>query len=221
MAERAGKSRAAIGFTVKSGWAAAVLLKGPLASPQVVDSRRIELSDPAIPESRQPYHANFGTARAAGPELSRLLRSVGRFGRRSVTGVIRQYRAAGHQCIGAGVVVGSMIDPERIANAHIRIHAREGQLFRGVVEGTALASGLRCSVWRQRDLYGVAAEALKQSEQHIRGTVTSLGKAVAGAWRAEQKAATVAAWLMLADSGRAPQSLRKARKQPDERSTLI
>jgi hypothetical protein len=39
----------------------AVLLSGPAASPHVVDSRRVDLSDPAVPGSRQPYHEGFGT----------------------------------------------------------------------------------------------------------------------------------------------------------------
>jgi hypothetical protein len=215
MDERADKSRAAIGFTVKSGWAAAVLLHGPLTLPQVIDSRRIELSDPAISESRQPYHAGFGTARAGGPELSRLLRAVRRFGAHSVAGVIRQHTASGHQLIGAGVVVGSLIDPESIANAHIQIHAREGRLFRGVIEDAATAAGLPCTVWRERDLYGLAAEKLEQSEQDVRSAVGALGNAVTGAWRIEQKAATVAAWLVLAASGRATRSVREAHQQPD------
>jgi hypothetical protein len=122
--------RSAIGVTVKSGWAAAVLLIGPPASPRVADSRRIDLSDPAIPESRQPYHAGFGTARTSGAGLTHLVRSVRRFGRRSVSSLIRTYATAGHPPTGAGLVVGSMIDPDRIANAHIRIHALEGRLFR-------------------------------------------------------------------------------------------
>jgi hypothetical protein len=198
MAERAGNSRVAIGFTVKSGWAAAVLLRGPVRSPQVVDSCRVELSDPAHPESRQPYHAGFGTARPDDRERARLLRSVRQFGSHSVVGVIRQYQAEGRQVIGAGVVAGSLIDPERIANAHIQIHAREGQLFRNLVEDAARASRLSCSVWRERDLYTVAADALKQSEQQLRSTVKALGNTVEGTWRSEQKAAAVAAWLLLA-----------------------
>ena len=56
-ANDASSDRAAIGFTVKSGWACAVLVAGSATSPRVVDSRRVDLSDPAIPESRQPYHA--------------------------------------------------------------------------------------------------------------------------------------------------------------------
>jgi hypothetical protein len=197
MRSRPADARASVGLTVKSGWAAVVLLTGSPASPRVADSRRIDLSDPAIPESRQPYHAGFATARGAGPELTRLLRSVRRFGRQSVVDLIRDYEAAGHQLAGVGVVAGSLIDPERIANEHIRIHAHEGRLFRGVVEEAAVRSGLSCAIWRDRDLGGVAAEALRRPEQHVRDTVAALGGAVEGPWRAEQKAAAMAAWLVL------------------------
>jgi hypothetical protein len=62
--------RSASGFTVKSGWASAVLVTETDGSPRVADSRRVELSDPGIPESRQPYHAGFGKARDGGPELA-------------------------------------------------------------------------------------------------------------------------------------------------------
>jgi hypothetical protein len=209
MRSRPPDARAAVGLTVKSGWAAAVLLTGAPASPLVADSRRIDLSDPAIPESRQPYHAGFATARSAGPELTRLLRSVRRFGRQSVAGLIRDYQAAGHHLAGIGVVVGSLIDPERIANEHIRIHAREGRLFRRVVEQAAAGSGLTCAIWRDRDLGGVAAEALRRPAHHVRDTVTELGGAVDGPWRAEQKAAAMAAWLVLATRGRPARSIRR------------
>ena len=183
---------------MKSGWAAAVLLIGPPASPRVTDSRRIDLSDPAIPESRQPYHSGFGTARTSGAGLRHLVSSVRRFGQRSASSLIRIYAAAGYSLTGAGLVVGSLIDPDRIANAHIRIHALEGRLFREVLEQAALKGAVPCWVWRERDLYAAAAEALLQPEQQIRSTVAALGRNLQGAWRAEQKAAAVAAWLVLA-----------------------
>jgi hypothetical protein len=203
MTGRPDQSRAAVGFAVKSGWAATVLLIGAPASPRLAGSHRIDLSDPAIPESRQPYHAGFGTARSSGTELTRLVGSVRRFGRRSVRGVIKTYTSAGPAVTGAGVVVGSLIDPDRIANQHIRIHALEGQLFRQVVEQALAASGLSCSVWRERDIYAAAAEALRQPEPRIRSTLSALGSDVDGPWRAEQKVAAVAAWLVLAAQGRA------------------
>ena len=90
---------------MKSGWASAVLLTGPATSPQVADSRRVELSDPAVAESRQPYHAGFGTAREAGRDLTRLVADVKRFGRQSVASVMRDYRRVIPDLRGAGVVV--------------------------------------------------------------------------------------------------------------------
>lgn len=195
--------RAAIGFTVKSGWASVVLLAGPVSSPRVMDSRRIELSDPAAPESRQPYHAGFGTARSAGRDLSRLVTSVRRFGKQSVARVIRDYRAMGRELHGAAAVVGSVTDPERIANAHIRIHALEGRLFRKIVEDGARRSRLTCSIVRERDLYSIADRLLSQRERELRVTLTALGASVSGPWRAENKAAALAAWLVLAGHPRA------------------
>jgi hypothetical protein len=189
---------AAIGLTVKSGWASAVLVGGPRLSPRVMDSRRIDLSDPAIPESRQPYHAGFGTARQADQGRARLIAAVKRYGRRSVTALIREHQAAGHAVRGAGLVVGSLIDPERIGNDHIRIHALEGQLFRGVVYDAATRNGVACSIWRDRDLVAAAAATLKQPERALSDAVTRFGRDVDGPWRAEQKAAALAAWLVLA-----------------------
>lgn len=186
---------------MKSGWAAAVLLAGAANAPRVVDSRRIDLSDPSIPESRQPYHAGFGTARNAGADLSRLVRSVKRFGRRSAADVIRDYRSSGHELGGVGVVVGSLIDPETIANDHIRIHALEGRLFRSVVEEAAVRCRLACSLFRERDLYPAASTAFHKSELDLRALVTALGRGVSGSWRAEQKVAALAAWLVLAGRG--------------------
>jgi len=215
MSQGQGRSRTAVGFTVKSGWASALLLAGPVTSPRVLDSQRVDLSDPAILESRQPYHAGFATARTSGPVLSRLIASVQRFGRRSVTGLIRQYQTVEHQQTvehelrGAGVVVGSLIDPARIGNEHIRIHALEGRLFRGVVEDAVARNRLACSIWRERDLYGFAARMFKRPEEELRGAVAALGRGMVGSWRAEQKAAALAAWLVLAGHAPALQTARK------------
>src|SRR2546428_6741862 len=48
--------RAALGFRVKSGWAMAVVLAGDAGRPRVVERSRVELHDPAVPGSVQPYH---------------------------------------------------------------------------------------------------------------------------------------------------------------------
>jgi hypothetical protein len=198
MGQQQTMNRAAIGFTVKSGWASAVLLNGSPTVPRVMESTRVELSDPADPDSRQPYHAGFGTARKETQHLSQLVASVKRFGRRSVTELIRHYQTIAPGVRGAGVVVGSLIDPSRIANDHIRIHALEGQLFRTVVSDAVKQKRLSCSVWRERDLYELAARSLKFPEEKLREMLMTFGRGIAGGWRAEQKTAALAAWIVLA-----------------------
>ena len=188
--------RAAAGFTVKSGWACAVLIGGTRSSPRLIDSRRVEMSDPGIPDATQPYHAGFGTARDAGAELTRLVASVRRYGLKSVSAVIREYQK-GASVGAAGVVVGSLIDPGTIGNDHIRIHAMEGQLFREVLIDAAERSGVTVSVWRERDLYAAAAKQLRIAEKVLKKTLTALGESADGGWRAEQKAAALAAWMLL------------------------
>jgi len=191
----------AAGFTVKSGWACTVLVTGSAASIRVIDRRRIELSDPAVPESRQPYHAGVGTARANGAELSRLVSAVERFGRESVIETIDHYRRGGHQLRGLGIVVGSTIDPDTIGNPHIRIHALEGRLFRQIVEAAAAERRLPCWIWRENELYGLAAGALHRQEPSLRKVLSACGGTSSSSWRREHKAAALAAWLVLAGSG--------------------
>ena len=188
---------AALGVTVKSGWASAVLVSGASGLPQIIDSRWIDLSDPVVPESRQPYHDGFGTARRRGPELSRLIASVKRFGRRSLTDLIQHHEKSGYQLRGVGIVVGSLINPEQIGNEHIRIHALEGRLFRRVVEDASARRGLPHVVWRDRNLYLVGAAMLNRSEAELHALLTTLGKTRPAPWRAEQKTAALAAWLAL------------------------
>src|SRR5438045_9053560 len=82
-----------LGFGVKSGWAAAVLLSSSRATPRVTDSRVIELADPAVPHSRQPYHAGFGAAQTDTGKVDRLVRGIEAFSRHTIAARVDQYRA--------------------------------------------------------------------------------------------------------------------------------
>jgi len=183
---------------VKSGWATAVLVAGPATAPRVVDRRRIALSDPRVPETTQPYHAGFGAERTDARAIRRLTGIVGRCAARSMTSLIRAYRAMGFRPGRIALVVGSTIDPSAIANPHIRAHAHEGRLFRMVLDAAAVRHRLRSSVVLERELYAVAARALRRSLRRLQREATELGEAVGRPWRADDKAAAVAAWMLLA-----------------------
>jgi hypothetical protein len=63
---------------------------------------------------------------------------------------------------------------------------------------------VECSIWRERDLPGFAAAAFGRPDQELRRTLTALGKGIGASWRAEQKLATLAGWLVLAGKRGAP-----------------
>ena len=196
---------AALGFRVKSGWATAVLLSGPTRAPAVAERGQVVLSDPAIPLSRQPYHAATGVAQTDEATLASLIEIVHRCARRSVAQLLDRHRAAGYRLVGAGIVVGSDAPPERIANPHIRAHACEGRLFRTALEGGLQECGVTVSVVVERALYPTAATLLHGSEASVKQAVTALGRGRFPDWRADAKAATVAAWVVLAgQTGPAP-----------------
>src|SRR4051794_40477234 len=98
----------ALGFRVKSGYAIAVALKGAASAPTVAARVVVELSDPAVPATRQPYHGGFYKQQDDPSELSRLVALVTRCTTRSVDALLTDERLAGLRCRGAGVIVGSV-----------------------------------------------------------------------------------------------------------------
>ena len=194
---KAKSEKAALGFRVKSGWAAAVLLSGSARSPRVCDSFVIDLCDPKIPATRQPYHAAMGKLETNGGRLRARLQIVRRITKQSVMKVLADCRAKNLKVRGAGLVVGSQIDPESIANPHIRAHALEGQLFPTTLVDALRAKRVRSVVLTERDAYEEAAARLRKSIGDVRRVIQNLGQSVEGPWRAEQKLATLAAWLAL------------------------
>jgi hypothetical protein len=191
---------AAIGFRVKSGWATAVLLTGPFQSPRILDQRIVELSDPQIPESRQPHHAGMGTLETDDVKVSRRVEIVRHCTRESVTQLLNDYRTRNCKVGSSALAVGSIIDPSTIRNPHIRAHALEGRLFRTVLEETLGEFGLSCCLVVERRAYIEAAAVLALTEGELKRTVSNLGAVQSGHWRADQKMAALVAWMALAGS---------------------
>jgi len=172
---------------------------GPARAPRVVDRQVIELSDVSVPTSRQPYHAVMAAPRGKRTALERRLRGiVERVTRRSLRRLLAGYRVQGRTVRGLALVVGSVIDPGSIGSPHIRAHALEGQLFRTALERAAGRGRVPCATHVERGLYDAAAARLKRTPAELKRRVAELGKAVAGPWRADEKTATVAAWMALA-----------------------
>jgi hypothetical protein len=185
----------ALGFRVKSGYAIAVALQGPASAPGAVARHVVELSDPGVADTRQPYHDGFYTHEEDARTIARRVRVIERCATRSVAALLKDGRLAG--CRGAGLVVGSVIDPAKVGNPHIRAHASEGRLFRTVLESALRSHGIVCEVIVEKQLAAKAAAALERRDAEIRKVLAGFGKTLGGPWRADEKAASTAAWLAL------------------------
>jgi hypothetical protein len=191
-------NQAGLGFRVKSGWAAAILLAGPVRFPRLCDIRLIDLCDPKIPATRQPYHAAIGKLEPNTAKLKSRLQIVRRVTKHSVAKIVSDHRRDGREIRRAGFVVGSQIDPTSIANPHIRAHALEGELFRTALADALRAHEIQCVVLSEREALAKAATLLEKSPGELQRVINEMRQTARGPWRAEQKLATIAAWFALA-----------------------
>ena len=189
----------ALGLRIKSGYAIAVVLTGRSKAPTVVARRVVDLSDPGAPETRQPYHDGFFKEEHDSPEIARRVKIVKRRAQTSMRALIEETCGATRPGVSAraALVVGSVIDPRQIGNPHIRAHAREGRLFRTVVEDALRSHGIECDVIVEKQLTTRAAADLRRPDAEIKRAIAVFGKTVGGPWRAEEKAAATAAWLAM------------------------
>src|SRR4030095_5849845 len=170
---------------------------GPTRSPQLCDLQRIDLSDPRLPETRQPYHAAMGKLDTDARQINPRIRVVRRIAQKSIATLLAGYHQKGYAIGRAALVVGSQVDPDSIANPHMRAHAFEGRLFRSVIEEALHAHRIRMAVLIERNVYVKAVVQLKKSSDGLKHLIRNLGRFTDGPWRAEQKLAALAALIVL------------------------
>ncbi len=196
-------AKVALGFRVKSGWASAVMLSGPSSTPTVVHARHIDLCDPTVPESRQPFHAvdeGQGELEQDEDRIEKRLQVVRHVTRQSIGKLLADCRASGWIPERAGIVAGSLVEPSTIHSPHIRAHAMEGRLFRTVVDDAVRAHGLSCIVLGEKTAFAAAARQINRDERTLKRTVVSLGRHIEGPWREEEKLAALAAWVAVSEN---------------------
>jgi hypothetical protein len=194
------KPRLAIGFRVKTGRASAVVMAGPASAPRVLSRKSLQLFDPAVPESHQPFHAELELPPADSARVVPLaLRAVERVALSALRELVGEIQPGLGSIVGIALVAGSATDPESIHNPHMRAHAREGQLFPQALAAAAKTMRIPAITIVESEVFTRAASKLGKTPDAIKTTVTELGRDVGKPWSAEEKAAAAAAWIVLAD----------------------
>ena len=192
----------ALGFRAHSGWAVGVALGGSPRSPEVIDRRRIALIEPGSPGGVQPYHvARTMDLLKAEEFINSVIAAI----ERSALAAVRAFADAiggNNQKIACcGIVLASgraLPSLEATLRSHAMVHAAEGELYRVAIARAAKNLGWRCIRVPERDLYKLASQQFRIPESKLKTRTIEMGQALGSPWSADEKCATLVAWLALA-----------------------
>jgi hypothetical protein len=183
-----------------------VVVAAPIEEPMIVERRRIEIADPTMPGSKQPYHAaaalNLKKAEAlvnACTERSVQLAAAG------VEAAIRDAKQKNYRVSTSGIVAGSsktLPALDKILESHPLLHTAEGELFRKVIMRACVNFSLPVVAVQEKELMSRAQGQLGISAQLIQQNMQRMGKAIGAPWRQDEKAASLVAWIALASGSK-------------------
>jgi hypothetical protein len=195
-------ARAAVGWRAHSGWASTIAVGGPARAPVVLVRRRIELADPAIAGSVQPFHVARGLEPVAAARfVDRCRDATLRLARQGLAETAGELVRQGYRLAACGLLESSarpLPALEAVLASHALVHTAEGKLFRDALAEAAAGEGLPVVRVKERELLGRYAVDLRLAEDGLRRHLAELGRGLGPPWRQDEKLATLVAWLALA-----------------------
>jgi hypothetical protein len=191
------KPSVALGARTHSGWAAYVVLSGETSAPRILFRGVMQLCDPKIQGSKQPFHhAEPMPFKEAEAFIQKCKKSS-----QSLADQALDEIAAAHGVLkGCCILTASgrpLPDLRAILASHALIHSAEGEFYREVIRNAAQQKGVATEMIRERDMQTLA-ERLPGTETSRRETLTAFGKQMGSPWRQDEKLAAMAAWFVLA-----------------------
>ena len=182
--------------------------------PSVLDRRRIELADPKIPGSKQPYHfaENMPLANAE-KFIERCRESTFELAETAFATALRDLKDRGVVATGCGLVTGSgrkFTDLGTILASHALIHTAEGDFYRDAITHAAERHGLFIAAVPEKEAHQLAAAVLGMSADQFLATIGALGKLVGSPWTQDEKLATAVALVSARQKGRDVKFARRA-----------
>lgn len=185
---------ACLGFRSRTAKAIAVALT---EEPAFLQRWNLALCDLSIPETSRPHHEvmELPWARAQ-IEVRRYEKLIEDAATEHLRALLHELRSSGARVASVGVVGSPDRNLERIGNPHIRAHAAEGILYRRAIETAAVRCRLACRAFSDRDFETQAVDALRCTTSRLRSVMAAIGRAAGRPWRADERAAAAAAWIV-------------------------
>ena len=206
MAEDSRRHPVALGFRSHSGWAAMIAVGGPVSSAEVIDRRRIEIADPSIRGSVQPYHAAEGLPLEQAEDLITRCRDATRIlARCALREAVEELGRKGCEVVVASILESSgrpLPALAAILASHALIHTAEGEFYRHAIREASEHCGVPLTSVKERELLAQSAIELRIPAGELERRVTEMGKKIGPPWRQDEKLATLAGWFALATRSR-------------------
>lgn len=189
--------RAALGLKVRTGRAIVVAVGGTVDAPEILAKTRIDVAT-TFEEGAVFHMAQQLDVKAARAYVDNAEARFIADARAQLTSIV-----AG---LDARVVAVALVAPPRkrlppfesILKAHPLLHAAEGELYRRVFAQAAVPTGPEPARVPAEELAARTAKALGLTQALLDSRLSALGKASGKPWAADQKQATLVAWLALA-----------------------
>jgi hypothetical protein len=193
---------AALGFRVHSGWAAAVVLGGPVDAPVVIDRRKIQLVKVFSYAYRQPYHtAKQMPLKDAKEFIAGVQSDAKRLALSSLRSLQADLAEGDFQIVRSALLLASgraLPGLEQILASHALTHTADGELFRDSLRAACALCHLPVEGIREKELFATASEAFSIQAAALTRRVAAFGKALGPPWSQDEKFAALGAWLTLA-----------------------
>ncbi len=191
------RDRTALGVRAHSGWAAYVVLSGKVDAPKILARGRMELCDPAIKGSKQPFHEAEPMAFDKANDFIALCHKQTADLADKALAQIEAESGALDACFVLTASGRTLPDLHAILASHALIHAAEGEFYRDAVIAACARREIPAERIRERDIEA-ATERLPGKATGRRLRLEAFGKQVGTPWRQDEKLSSLAAWLAMA-----------------------
>jgi hypothetical protein len=192
---------ATLGFRVHSGWAAAVVLCGPVDAPVVVDRRKIQLVKMFTYTFRQPYHTAEKMPRHDATKFIRSVQSEAkRLGLSALRSLQRDLAEGDFKLVRGALLLASgraLPALQQILASHALIHTADGELFRDSLRAACARFDLPVHGFREKELFAMASKTFGMQPADLNRRITAFGKSLGPPWGQDEKYAALGAWLSL------------------------
>lgn len=193
--------RAAIGIRVHSGWGALVVVSGAAGTEEVIERRRVAITDPRMAGAVQPYHfAVKLPSRQAEQHVAKCAAASASLALIDLRALLQQLGGRGYRVAGACILLSSgrpLPEFTRVLASHALIHTAEGEFFRHAFRAAFERLKIPVTGIRERELEAEAQAKFGKGAAKLQARIAGMGRSLGPPWTTDQKNAALAGFMVL------------------------